>query len=124
MCVLCHNGLGQGTTASNAPIVSLMILLLRDGGVGGTTTIFPSTSTTLTSLSQSSQSCTSSTTRRRQTKDMVEPRDNNFDHKGRIVKNFQGQIDLTIRSPSSCNDLTPIATTTAAAVVLDSILLP
>ena len=58
------------------------------------------------------------------TKDLVEPRYNNFDHKGRIVKNFQGQIDLTIRSPSSCNDLTPIATTTAAAVVLDSILLP
>ena len=99
MCVLCHNGLGQGTTASNAPIVSLMILLLRDSGVGGTTTIFPSTSTTLTSLSQSSQSSTSSTTRRRQTKDMAEPRDNNFDHKGRIVKNFQGQIDsLTFRS--------------------------
>ena len=51
MCVLCHNGLCQGTTASSAPIVSLMILLLRDGSGGGTTTKFPSTSTTLISLS-------------------------------------------------------------------------
>ena len=108
-----------------ASIVSLMILLLRDGGGGGggTTSILPSTSTNLTSLSQSSYS----TTRRRQTKDMVEPRDNNFDHKGRIVKNFKGQMDLTFQPPSSSNDLTPIAatttttTTTTAAVVSSSL---
>lgn len=41
----------------------------------------------------------------RQTGDLG-TRDNNFEHKGRIVKDFQGQMDLTFQSSSSSSDLT------------------